>query len=514
MTGNRLEMVEREKWQFWIDRGGTFTDVIALAPDGRLTVHKLLSVAKDLYADAAIEGIKRLLNQGGMKSIEDNLIEGVRMGTTIGTNALLERKGDRTLLVVNRGFGDALRIAYQNRPDIFALEIVLPSMLYEHAIEISGRMSADGEEVEALNLREARALLQAEYERGFRSVAIVLMHSDRYPGHERQIAALAREIGFSQISASHDVSPLIKFVSRGDTTVADAYLTPLLTRYLDELSANLPATKLFFMQSNGSLTPANRFRGRDCLLSGPAGGVVAAAKTAKLAGYDKVIGFDMGGTSTDVSHYAGEYERSLENVIAGVRIRAPMMAVHTVAAGGGSILSFDGERCRVGPHSAGADPGPACYRKGGPLTVTDCNVMLGRVQPQFFPRIFGARHDQAIDLDVVHQKFSLLKQEMASASGCERTAEEIAEGFLEIAVETMANAVRKISTERGYDLRDYALAAFGGAGGQHACAMAEKLGIRTILIHPLAGVLSAFGIGIADTGLIRNKSIEMPLDKH
>lgn len=511
-----------QKWEFWIDRGGTFTDVIGRSkkqPD-QLRVTKLLSESPGQYADATVEGMRRIICAAAGDSSEQLLLEDkidvARMGTTIGTNALLQRRGDRCALITNRGFKDALRIGYQNRPDIFALAIKLPDMLFERAVELNGRFDAGGNEIEALDLTDAEKQLNDLLASGIKSVAIVFMHSYRFDSHEKTIKELALRLGFEQVSASSEVSPLIRFVSRGDTAVVDAYLTPLLNRYLKTITSQLPGSRLYFMQSNGGLTPAMNFRGRDCLLSGPAGGVVAAARSSALAGYNHVIGFDMGGTSTDVCHYEGHFERTSETDIQGVKIRTPMMAVHTVAAGGGSILTFDGERCRVGPQSAGANPGPVCYRRGGPLSVTDANLLLGRIQPKFFPAIFGVTYDQPLDKESVAEKFAALTREIASAGlasdGALSTCEEVAEGYLKIAVEIMASAVRKISTEKGHDLEGSALCAFGGAGGQHACQIADELNIKTVLLHPLAGVLSAFGIGIADTVEIAQAAVEEDLN--
>lgn len=509
---------DSQKWEFWIDRGGTFTDVIGRSknqPD-HLRVTKLLSESPGQYADATIEGMRRIISGATGESADDlsldDKIDVARMGTTIGTNALLQRRGDRCALITNRGFKDALRIGYQNRPDIFALAIKLPDMLFETAVELKGRFNASGNEIESLDLADAEKQLKALLASGIKSIAIVFMHSYRFDNHETKIKELALRLGFEQVSASSEVSPLIRFVSRGDTAVVDAYLTPLLNRYLKTITSQLPGSRLYFMQSNGGLTPAMNFRGRDCLLSGPAGGVVAAARSSALAGYNHVIGFDMGGTSTDVCHYDGIFERTSETDIQGVKIRTPMMAVHTVAAGGGSILTFDGERCRVGPQSAGANPGPVCYRRGGPLAVTDANLLLGRIQPKFFPSIFGINYDQPLDKEAVSEKFATLTKEIASAGLASEdglsTAEDVAEGYLKIAVEIMASAVRKISTEKGHDLEGSALCAFGGAGGQHACQIADELNIKTVLLHPLAGVLSAFGIGIADTVEIAQSAVE------
>ena len=476
-------------WEFWIDRGGTFTDIVARAPDGAITTHKLLSENPERYPDAAIQGIRDVLGVAQAEAIPGGDIDAVKMGTTVATNALLERKGERTLLAITRGFHDALRIAYQNRPKLFDRHIRLPELLYERAIEIDERMSAQGDVLAALDEDQARAALQAGYDDGFRALAIVFMHGYRYHDHEARVAAIAREIGFTQISVSHEVSPLMKLVGRGDTTVVDAYLSPILRRYVDQVAGEVGDTRLMFMQSNGGLTDANLFQGKDSILSGPAGGIVGAVRTAEMAGFEKLIGFDMGGTSTDVSHYAGEYERAFETLVAGVRMRAPMMQIHTVAAGGGSILHFDGAKYRVGPDSAGANPGPACYRRGGPLAVTDANVMLGKIQPDFFPHVFGPNGDQPLDAGAVREKFEALSREIEEKTGDRRTPTEVAEGFLRIAVENMANAIKEISIQRGYDVTDYTLACFGGAGGQHACLIADTLGMTRVFIHPYAGVL-------------------------
>ncbi|MGL6159500.1 hydantoinase B/oxoprolinase family protein [Microbulbifer sp.] len=496
------------QWDFWVDRGGTFTDIVARRQDGRLVSHKLLSENPEQYEDAALAGIRALLKVEPEAPIPAERIRSVKMGTTVATNALLERKGDPLVLVTTRGFRDALRIGYQARPRLFDLHIRLPEMLYTEVLEVDERVTASGEVLQAPDEERVRRDLQAAFDRGIRGLAILLMHSYRYPDHERRIAAIAREIGFIQVSVSSEVSPLIKLVGRGDTTVVDAYLSPVLRRYVDRVDRALGDTRLLFMQSNGGLADAHFFQGKDAILSGPAGGVVGAANTAEQAGFSQVIGFDMGGTSTDVCHYRGDYERTLESEVAGVRMRAPMMLIHTVAAGGGSILHFDGARYRVGPDSAGADPGPACYRRGGPLTVTDCNVMLGKLQPEFFPHVFGPGADQPIDGAIVREKFTALAEEIRRATGDTRTPEQVAEGFLAIAVENMASAIKQISVQRGYDVSGYLLNCFGGAGGQHACLVADALGIEQVLLHPLAGVLSAYGIGLADLRLTRERSLE------
>ena len=510
-----------DQWQFWIDRGGTFTDIVARRPDGTLATHKLLSENPERYGDAAIEGIRQLLELPSGAPIPVEAIEAVKMGTTVATNALLERRGERTVLAITRGFGDALRIAYQNRPKLFVRRIVLPTMLYERAIEVDERIGAHGEIVRELDLAAAEKALRAAYAEGMRACAIVLMHGYRYPQHEQRLAALARAIGYGQVSVSHEVSPLMKLVSRGDTTVVDAYLSPILRRYVGEVERDLlgpsrPSSaegpRLQFMQSSGGLTDAHRFQGKDAILSGPAGGVVGAVEVSRLAGFDAIIGFDMGGTSTDVTHYAGEYERAFVTEVAGVRLRAPMMRIHTVAAGGGSICTFDGARFRVGPESAGADPGPASYRRGGPLTVTDCNVMVGKLDPALFPKVFGPNGDLPLDADVVRAKFASLAAEVAAATGQSRTPEAIAAGYLEIAVASMANAIKHISVERGYDVTEYTLCCFGGAGGQHACLVADALGMTRVLLHPFAGVLSAYGMGLADVRSLKQQAVEATLD--
>ena len=495
------------RWQFWIDRGGTFTDIVARRPDGALLTHKLLSDSTR-YDDAAVQGIRDLLDLPPSAPLPTDLIDVVRMGTTVATNALLERKGDRTLLVTSRGFADALRIAYQNRPKIFARHIELPSMLYEEVVEIDERIGAHGDVVTPLDTAAAESALRDAHARGFRACAIVLMHGYRYPAHEQTLASIAKRTGFTQVSTSHGVSPLIKLVARGDTTVADAYLSPVLRRYVDRVAAALPGTRLQFMQSSGGLSDAQSFHGKDAILSGPAGGIVGAARASQTAGFDKIIAFDMGGTSTDVGHFAGEYERALDVEVAGVRLRTPILRIHTVAAGGGSIVSFDGVRLRVGPDSAGANPGPASYRRGGPLTVTDCNVLLGRIQPDFFPALFGPAGDQPLDADVVRRQFDALAQSM---TGHQDTA-TLAAGCLRIAVQNMANAIKKISVQRGHDITAYTLTCFGGAAGQHACQVADALDMRSVFIHPLAGVLSAYGIGLADTIVMRQETAELPLD--
>ncbi len=506
------------QWQIWIDRGGTFTDIVAKNPDGNLVTHKLLSENPEKYQDAAVHGIRQIINLDPSAPIPEKLIGAVKMGTTVATNALLERKGDRTLLVTTRGFGDALRIGYQTRPDLFARHIILPEMLYEEVLEIHERVAARGEIITPVDEKAAATGLKKAFDRGIRAVAIVFMHGYRYPEHEQIVAEIAKKTGFTQISVSHQVSPLMKLVSRGDTTVVDAYLSPILRRYVEQIAAQLGSSgasgpKLMFMQSNGGLTDAHLFQGKDAILSGPAGGVVGMVKTAAMAGFSRLIGFDMGGTSTDVAHYNGEYERSFETMVAGVRMRAPMMHIHTVAAGGGSILHFDGARYRVGPDSAGANPGPACYRRGGPLTVTDCNVLLGKIQPDYFPQLFGKNGNQPLDTRSVRSSFLSLAQKISEATHTPlQSPEKTAEGFLRIAVENMANAIKKISVQRGYDVTEYTLNCFGGAGGQHACLVADALGMKRVFLHPFAGVLSAYGMGLADIRAIRQMHLELPLN--
>ena len=513
------------KWEFWIDRGGTFTDVIGRRPDGALLTHKLLSENPEAYRDAAVHGIRHLLGLKAGEAIPSQHIAAVKMGTTVATNALLERKGDRTLLLITKGFRDALRIGYQARPKIFAKHIIKPDMLYERVVEVDERVRADGTVERALDLAAVRAELERAKQDGIDAVAVVLMHAYRYSDHEQRVAALARKLGFEQVSASHEVSPLIKLVGRGDTTVVDSYLSPILRRYVSQVAGDLnspsPAgggsaaqqpgwggevTRLMFMMSSGGLTAAELFRGKDAILSGPAAGVVGMAETGRAAGFSRLIGFDMGGTSTDVSHFAGAYERAFETEVAGVRMRAPMMLIHTVAAGGGSILHFDGARFRVGPDSAGANPGPKCYRRGGPLAVTDANVMVGKLIADFFPKIFGPQQNQPLDAEAVRQSFAAMAKEIGDG----RSSEQVADGFIKIAVENMANAIKKISVQRGYDVTRYALNCFGGAGGQHACLVADALGMESVLIHPLSSLLSAYGMGLADIRSVRQQAIEEP----
>ena len=501
-------------WQFWVDRGGTFTDIVAKTPEGKLRTHKLLSENPEVYADAAVHGIRELLGLGANDPIPRGRIGAVKMGTTVATNALLERKGERTLLLITKGMRDLLRIGFQNRPKLFDLNIELPELLYEDVIEVEERISADGDVIFPLDTKETRAALSRAYGQGYRSVAVALMHSYRFSDHEKQIGDMARQTGFDQVSLSHEASPLIKLVSRGDTAVVDAYLSPILRRYVSQVADALDAgnggcERLMFMRSNGGLTDASLFEGRDAILSGPAGGVVGMVSTATEHGFDKLIGFDMGGTSTDVCHYAGDFERSFETEVAGVRMRAPMMSIHTVAAGGGSILSFRDGRMQVGPESAGANPGPAAYRRGGPLTVTDCNVLLGKLQPDLFPPVFGPNADQPLDVDVVREKFEAMAVEIGNGL----SVEEIAEGFLRIAVENMANAIKKISVQRGYDVTKYTMNCFGGAGGQHACLVADALGMQSVFIHPFAGVLSAFGMGLADVRAMRENQFGQGIEQ-
>ena len=512
---------QEKSWDFWIDRGGTFTDVVGRAPDGTLTAHKLLSENPEAYADAAVQGIRDLLGLEKGQPIPPSKVGAVKMGTTVATNALLERKGDRTLLLITKGFRDALKIGYQARPKIFALEIIKPELLYERVAEVDERVLADGTVEGEPDMVRTRADLVAAKADGIDAVAIVFMHAYRFPEYEKRVAVLARELGFAQVSVSHEVSPLIKLVGRGDTTVVDAYLSPILKRYVGRVTSEMEGgaaalsaddkIRLMFMMSSGGLTAADLFQGKDAILSGPAGGVVGMAETGKQAGFDRLIGFDMGGTSTDVSHFDGEYERAFETEVAGVRMRAPMMLIHTVAAGGGSILHYDGARFRVGPDSAGANPGPKCYRRGGPLAVTDANVMTGKLLPQFFPKIFGPAQNEPLDEGEVRHAFNNLAQKVnLGQSGNEKSGEEIADGFIKIAVENMANAIKKISVQRGYDVTRYALNCFGGAGGQHACLVADALGMTKVLIHPFSSLLSAYGMGLADIRATREQAIELP----
>ncbi|PSF36622.1 hydantoinase [Aphanothece hegewaldii CCALA 016] len=513
--------------KIFVDRGGTFTDMVAvsnnpaivdrLSQDAKqflivplpnqqwIILYKLLSENPERYQDAVIQGIRDILGLSVNDPIPTEQIEVVKMGTTVATNALLERKGDRVVLIITKGFKDALRIGYQNRPNIFARQIILPSMLYESVLEVEERYDTNGNELIPVNFAQIRQDLQNIYDTGVRSCAIVFMHSFRYPQHEKQVAQIALDIGFTQVSVSHKVSPLMKLVSRGDTTVVDAYLSPMLRRYVDQVASQLPNVRLMFMKSDGGLVDAHLFQGKDSILSGPAGGIVGAVQTSLRAGFPKIVTFDMGGTSTDVAHFNGEYERQIDNEIAGARMRVPVLSIHTVAAGGGSILFYDGSRFRVGPESAGANPGPACYRKGGPLTVTDANVMLGKIRPNYFPHIFGQKGNLPLDAEIVQYKFTELAQEI------QKTPEAIATGFLAIAVDNMANAIKKISLQRGYDVSRYAMCCFGGAGGQVACLIADTLGIKTIFLHPYAGVLSAYGMGLADIRVIKESALEQTL---
>ena len=502
-----------KRWEFWIDRGGTFTDVVGHAPDGSIHTLKLLSENPAQYEDAAVAAVRRLLKLGPTDPISPQAVTVIKMGTTLATNALLERKGERTVLVVTRGFRDALRIATQARPRLFDLHIVQPEMLYEQVIEAEERIDARGRVIEALDQVSLEGKLQQAHDAGCRSCAIVFMHGYKFPQHEAGAAELARRIGFTQVSASHQVSALMKFVPRGDTTVVDAYLSPLLLRYAERLTALMPGVPVYFMQSSGGLAKAAAIRGKDAVLSGPAGGIVGMARTAQAAGHHQLIGFDMGGTSTDVSHFAGEYERSFDTELGGVRISAPMMRIHSIASGGGSIIRFDGTRLRVGPESAGANPGPASYRRGGPLTITDANLMLGRIQAGYFPAVFGPGADQALDADSVLSGFSQLAERMSQESGLPISAEQAAAGALRIAVGDMANAVKRISVMRGYDVSGYTLQCFGGAGGQHACAVADALGITRIFVHKFAGVLSAYGMGLADQIAMRSAALELELSE-
>ncbi|MDJ0617102.1 MAG: hydantoinase/oxoprolinase family protein [Calothrix sp. MO_192.B10] len=522
-------------FKFFADRGGTFTDIIAVTSDRSIVnklyqhrerflivplpnqqwiiVYKLLSENPEQYQDAVIQGIRDVIGISSNQPIPTEAIEVVKMGTTVATNALLERQGERVVLLITKGFKDALRIGYQNRPNIFARHIILPTMLYEQVVEVEERYDAQGNELTPVNIEQVTQDLETVYHTGIRSCAIVLMHSDRYHHHEQQVATIAKEIGFTQISVSHQVSPLMKLVSRGDTTVVDAYLTPILRHYINQVTSQLPNVRLMFMKSDGGLTDAEQFQGKDSILSGPAGGIVGAVQTSKRAGFEKVITFDMGGTSTDVAHFKGEYERQLNTEIAGARMRVPVLAIHTIAAGGGSILYFDGSSYRVGPESAGANPGPASYRRSGPLTVTDANIMLGKIHPQYFPAVFGVDGNLPLDKDIVMQKFTQLAQDIADVAENHRPPEEVAAGFISIAVENMANAIKKISLQRGYDVSEYALCCFGGAGGQVACLIANTLGMKKIFLHPYAGTLSAYGMGLADVRATKVRGVEQELNQ-
>ncbi|MDJ0676433.1 MAG: hydantoinase/oxoprolinase family protein [Calothrix sp. MO_167.B42] len=522
-------------FKVFADRGGTFTDIIVVTNNQAIIeklsqhterflivnlpnqewviVYKLLSENPEKYEDAVIQGIRDILSLPSNQPIPHKAIEVVKMGTTVATNALLERHGDRVVLLITKGFKDALRIGYQNRPHIFARHIILPTMLYEKVIEVGERYDAQGNELIPVNIEQVKEDLQGVYNTGIRSCAIVFMHSDRYPDHEQQVARIAQEIGFTQISISHQVSPLMKLVSRGDTTVIDAYLTPILRRYVNQVASQLPNVRLMFMKSDGGLTNAEQFQGKDSILSGPAGGIVGAVQTSKRAGFDLIITFDMGGTSTDVAHFKGEYERQLDSEIAGARMRVPVLSINTIAAGGGSILTFDGSSYRVGPESAGSNPGPACYRRGGPLAVTDANIILGKIHPQYFPPVFGTDGNLPLDKEIVTEKFIQLAQEIASVTQNHQTPEQVAAGFIAIAVENMANAIKKISLQRGYDVTEYVLCCFGGAGGQVACLIADTLGMKKIFLHPYAGVLSAYGMGLADIQATRITGVEQPLNQ-
>jgi 5-oxoprolinase (ATP-hydrolysing) len=499
------------RWQFWVDRGGTFTDIVGQAPDGQLRVRKLLSDNPASPCDAVLTGIRELLQVSPEDPLPADRIDTVRLGTTVATNALLERRGEPTLLLITAGFADALRIAYQNRPEIFARHIRLPEPLYARVVEVKERVRADGEVLVPLDESALQACLQEACRSGLRACAVVLMHAHRHPAHERRIGELARASGFTQISLSHEVSPLRKLVARGDTTVIDAYVSPMLHRYVEALRTELAGARLLCMQSNGGLTAAEQFRGKDALLSGPAGGIIGAVAISRRAGCERIIAFDMGGTSTDVSHYRGTLERTSTADLGGVHLSAPMMQIHSIAAGGGSILSFDGRRFQVGPHSAGAVPGPASYGRGGPLTVTDANLMVGKLDRRFFPKLFGQGADQPLDSRIVHQGFEQLALQVTRDLGQRLSAEQVADGFLRIAVANMANAIREISIQRGHDVTGYTLLCFGGASGQHACLVAEALGMRRILLHPLAGVLSAYGMGMADLRVIREASVGQTL---
>ncbi len=499
-------------WQFWIDRGGTFTDIVALSPQGRISTAKLLSVDPSHYDDAAVHGMRAILKLEPSDNFPSHQVDVIKVGTTVATNALLERTGEPTAIAITEGLGDVLRIGTQHRPRLFDLNIILPDMLYTHVIEIRERVSANGALIRPLDIAHARAAFSAAFDSGLRALAIVLMHADRFPAHEQQLEIIARDVGFTQISVSHRVSPVMKIIGRGDTTVADAYLSPKLRHYIDSLSAKTNGTRLYVMQSNGGLASPQRLQGKDAVLSGPAGGVVGVGETARAAGYTRVIGFDMGGTSTDVSHIAGKTEWAYETTVAGVRLRTPMMKIHTVAAGGGSICSFDGLRLRVGPESAGSHPGPACYGKGGPLTVTDCNVHLGKIHADHFPHVFGADGKQAIDPTIVKLKLTALAKSISAVTGKSIMPAKLAADFIAIAVDNMARAIKRISVEQGHDVSAYALGCFGGAGGQHACLVAEALDMSTVIIHPLAGVLSAYGIGLARQSVTRQQSVEQPLN--
>ncbi|VEG92022.1 hydantoinase B/oxoprolinase family protein [Legionella spiritensis] len=505
--------MDRYHWEFWIDQGGTFTDVVTRDPDGKLISNKLLSDNPSHYQDAVVEGVRQALGLKPADDIPADQIRVIKLGTTMVTNALLERKGERVLLAITEGFADALRIGYQNRPDLFALDIVLPSLLYDDVIEIIERVDARGQVIRPLNEDAARQALKKAYARGYRAIAIVLMHGYQYRQHEKKLGDIARAIGFTRIAISHAVAPVMKLVPRGETTVVEAYLATILQGYIQSLRQNLGVIPLFFMQSNGGLAAATAFQSKDSIFSGPAGGVVGMIKTSRQAGFQRVIGFDMGGTSTDVSHYAGEYERVYAGEVNGIRLHTPMMRIHTIAAGGGSIIKYDSQRYTVGPESAGANPGPACYRRNGPLTITDCNVMVGKIHADFFPKVFGPQGNEPLDSEVVKRRFEKLAETIRETTGRTYSVYQVAEGFLNVAVENMANAIKKISLQRGYDVTTYVLNCFGGASGQHACLVADALRIPAILIHPLAGVLSAYGIGLANVSVIREHPMEKPLQR-
>ena len=499
-------------WQFCIDRGGTFTDIIARAPDGRLIVDKRLSDDPHADCDPGVTGILALLaTHGGA----DAAIEVIRIGTTVATNALLERRGVPTALVITAGFRDALAIGYQNRPELFRLRIELPQPLYREVVEADERITATGEVIRPLDAARLARDLDRLRAGGIGSIAIVLMHGYRHPQHECLAVELAMRSGFDEIVASHQSSPLVRMVSRGDTTVVDAYLTPLLASYARRFRAELGVryrdVPLQFMQSNGGLVAPDAFRASRAILSGPAGGLVGTERAAAALGESRLIAFDMGGTSTDVALYDHGCPLRYETTIGGVRLQAPMMNIHTVAAGGGSILHYEGGRLRVGPQSAGADPGPACYRRGGPLTITDLQLLLGRLRPEFFPAVFGPDRNLPLDAGVVRQRFDELAARVSAGGAMRATAETLAAGFLDVAIETMARAIRHVSVRQGHDPADFLLFCYGGAAPQHACRVADALGIARILVHPLAGVLSAWGIGLADRRLQHRKSIEQPL---
>ncbi|HVO47003.1 MAG TPA: hydantoinase B/oxoprolinase family protein [Steroidobacteraceae bacterium] len=520
-------------WQFWIDRGGTFTDVVGLSPAGELHVRKVLSSSPATQGggtDPGIRGARDILAAAGHSADDPSghgtpgtpatpgspLIQTVKVGTTVATNALLERKGEPVVLVTTAGFADALRIGYQNRPDIFARHIVLPDSLYSVTIEARERIDAHGEILTALDVEALRRDLRGARDRGLRAVAVVFMHGWRFTQHERAAAELARSLGFEEVSVSHELSPLVRYVARGDTTVLNAYLALPLRRYLTglqhELRALDPAARLELMQSNGGLAAAEQFHAMSSVLSGPAGGLIGMQWIGARLGLHRLIGFDMGGTSTDVSLLDGELPRRFEHTIAGVRLQSPMLDVHTIAAGGGSVLHFQDERCAAGPDSAGADPGPTCYGRGGPLTLTDVQVLLGRLRPDTLPAVFGANGTSRVNAETVAQEFAALAQRVAQATHRPQSVESLAESFLDVAVEAMANAIRQVSTRQGLDAGDFTLFCFGGAAGQHACRVARAAGMHRVLVHPLASVLSAFGIGVADRLAMRRASLRLPLE--